>query len=64
MNPVSAHYAMYWRSLAEDHGDCLRDFVREPAIRDELVYQQAVIAFHFGNLYLGWVDETLREMVS
>lgn len=58
------HRAAYWRNLAEEHGDCLCEFVKEPAIRDDLVYQQAVIAFHFGNLYLGWLDETLKEMVS
>lgn len=56
--------AAYWKNLAEDHGDCLRDFVREPAIRDELVYQQAAIAGHFAHLYLGWLDEQTQEIVK
>jgi len=64
MNPVSVHYATYWKHLAEEHGDCLRFFMAEPAIREELCYQQAAIAFHFGRLYLEWLDETLSEMVS
>lgn len=58
------HRAAYWRHLAEEHGDCLCDFVREPAIRDELIYQQAAIAGHFAHLYLDWVDETLKEMIQ
>lgn len=58
------HRAAYWRHLAEEHGDCLCEFVTEPAIRDELVYQQAAIAGHFANLYLGWLDEQTQEIVA
>ena len=58
------HRAAYWRHLAEEHGDCLCEFVKEPAIRDELCVQQAQIAAHFANLYLGWLDEQTREIVA
>lgn len=41
----------YWRHLAEEHGDCLRDFM-EAGVQPALCYEQAVIAAHFARLYL------------
>jgi hypothetical protein len=54
----------YWKHLAEEHGDCLCWFIKEPAIREELSYQQAAIAAHFGRLYLEWLDEQTQEVVA
>jgi hypothetical protein len=41
----------HWRFLAEEHGACLCDFLEVDA-QPRLIYEQAVIAAHFGRLYL------------
>jgi hypothetical protein len=43
---------LYWLHLAEEHGDCTREFMSEPAIQPDLCYQQASVAAHFGRLVL------------
>lgn len=40
-----------WRFIAEEHGDCLREFL-EVGVQPALVYEQASIAAHFARLYL------------
>ena len=41
----------YWKHLAEEHGDCLCDFLRA-GVQPGLCYEQAVISAHFAHLYM------------
>ena len=54
--------AAYHRHLAEEHGDCLAEFIKEPAIREELCVQQALVAAYFARLYLAWHDAQTTEI--
>jgi hypothetical protein len=44
-----------WRYYAEEHGECLVDFMSTNAPMGLLV-EQTRIAAHFGRLWLAWLD--------